>query len=196
MNTLKVQKRNMETKAKRLRREGYVTGNLFGKEIDGSIPLKIETKEAQRIQRDCLKGSQLHLEFEDKQYDVLLKELDYNPMKGQIFEMDFQALVKGETVHSVGEIILHNKDKVVGGILEQHLQEISYKATPESLIDRVDVDCSNLNLGDSITVADLEVAKNHNIDILTPMDTLVVSVVSTQNNLADTEEETETEAEE
>ena len=42
MNTFKVQKRDMETKAKKLRREGYVTGNLFGKEIEGSVLLKIE----------------------------------------------------------------------------------------------------------------------------------------------------------
>ena len=33
MDTLKAEKRSMETKAKRLRREGYVTGNVFGKEI-------------------------------------------------------------------------------------------------------------------------------------------------------------------
>ena len=40
MTTLKVQRRNMETKAKKLRREGYVTGNLFGKEFEGSIDRK------------------------------------------------------------------------------------------------------------------------------------------------------------
>ena len=40
MTTLRVQRRNMETKAKKLRREGYVTGNLFGKEIEGSIPCR------------------------------------------------------------------------------------------------------------------------------------------------------------
>ena len=51
MNTFKVQKRDMETKAKKLRREGYVTGNLFGKEIEGSVLLKIERKEAERMQR-------------------------------------------------------------------------------------------------------------------------------------------------
>ena len=34
MNTFKVQKRDMETKAKKLRREGFITGNLFGKEIE------------------------------------------------------------------------------------------------------------------------------------------------------------------
>ena len=45
MTTLKVQRRNMETKAKELRRQGYVTGNLFGKEIEASIPLKIEKRD-------------------------------------------------------------------------------------------------------------------------------------------------------
>ena len=42
MTTLKVQKRDMETKAKKLRREGFITGNLFGKEIEGSIPLYVD----------------------------------------------------------------------------------------------------------------------------------------------------------
>ena len=130
MTTLRVQRRNMETKAKKLRREGYVTGNLFGKEIEGSIPVQIEKSEAERIQRECMKGSQLYLELEGKTYDVLIKEMDYNTMNHQILEIDFQALVKGEKVHSVAEIVLHNKEKVVEGVLEQLLEEISYKATP------------------------------------------------------------------
>ena len=41
MTTLKAEKRSMDVKAKRLRREGYVTGNVFGREIEGSIPVKI-----------------------------------------------------------------------------------------------------------------------------------------------------------
>ena len=46
MDTLKAEKRSMETKAKRLRREGYVTGNVFGHDIEGSIPVKITKAEA------------------------------------------------------------------------------------------------------------------------------------------------------
>ena len=52
MNTLKAQRRETTEKAKRLRREGYVTGNLFGKQIEGSVLLKIEKKEAERIMRE------------------------------------------------------------------------------------------------------------------------------------------------
>lgn len=188
MTTLIVQKRNMETKAKKLRREGYVTGNLFGKEIEGSIPLQIDKRDADRIQKECLKGSQLYLELDGKQYDVLLKEIDYDSMRNQIIELDFQALVKGEKVRSVAEIVLHNKEKVTEGVLEQLLTEISYKAVPEALIDKVDVDCSKLRLGDTIKVSDLDIVNDKDIEIITHMDTPVVSVIASHNVVSEVAE--------
>lgn len=194
MTTLKVQKRDMGTKAKRLRREGYVTGNLFGKDIEGSIPLQIEKKEAERIQRECLKGSKLILELDGKKYNVLLKELDYDTMKRQILELDFQALVSGEKIHSVAEIIFHNKEMVVDGVLEELLTEIEYKAVPEALVERVDIDCSKLKVGDSLTVGDLEIAKDKDIEIMTHLDTPVVNVVASHNAVADEEEAEDTES--
>lgn len=194
MTTLKVQKRDMGTKAKRLRREGYVTGNLFGKDMEGSIPLQIEKKEAERIQRECLKGSKLILDLDGKKYNVLLKELDYDTMKRQILEMDFQALVSGEKIHSVAEIIFHNKEMVVDGVLEELLTEIEYKAVPEALVERVDIDCSKLKVGDSLTVGDLEIAKDKDIEIMTHLDTPVVNVVASHNAVADEEEAEDTES--
>ena len=53
MNTLKAEKRDLAVKAKRLRREGYVTGNIFGREVKGSIPIKIERKDVDRL-LNCL----------------------------------------------------------------------------------------------------------------------------------------------
>ena len=188
MTTLRVQRRNMETKAKKLRREGYVTGNLFGKEIEGSIPLQIEKQEAERIERECMKGSQLYLELDGKTYDVLIKEMDYRPMDHQILEMDFQALVKGEKVHSVVEVILLNKEKVTEGVLEQLLEEIAYKATPEELVEKVEIDCATLRLGDTLKVADLDIAKNDKIDLQTDLDAPIVSILASNNEVPEDEE--------
>ena len=188
MTTLKVQRRHMETKAKKLRREGYVTGNLFGKEIEGSIPLQIEKQEAERIERECMKGSQLYLELDGKTYDVLIKEMDYRPMDHQILEMDFQALVKGEKVHSVAEVILLNKEKVTEGVLEQLLEEIAYKATPEELVEKVEIDCAALRLGDTLKVADLDIAKNDKIDLQTDLDAPIVSILASNNEVPEDEE--------
>ena len=179
----------METKAKKLRREGYVTGNLFGKEIEGSIPLQIEKQEAERIERECMKGSQLYLELDGKTYDVLIKEMDYRPMDHQILVMDFQALVKGEKVHSVAEVILLNKEKVTEGVLEQLLEEIAYKATPEELVEKVEIDCATLRLGDTLKVADLDIAKNDKIDLQTDRDAPIVSILASNNEVPEDEEE-------
>ena len=99
-----------------------MTGNLFGKQIEGSVLLKIEKKEAERIMRECMKGSQIMLDVEGKEYDVLIKEMDYDSMKRSIVEMDFQALVKGEKVHTVGAIVLHTQGKVLEGDMETLLE--------------------------------------------------------------------------
>ena len=108
MNTLKAEKRSMDVKAKKLRREGYVTGNLFGREIEGSLPIQMTKKAVDQLLKTDNKGSQVMLEVDGKTYDALIKEVDYNAMANRVDEMDFQALVSTEKVHSVAEIVLVN----------------------------------------------------------------------------------------
>ena len=56
MTTLKAEKRSMDVKAKRLRREGFVTGNVFGHAIEGSIPVKMNSVDAERLLKTEHKG--------------------------------------------------------------------------------------------------------------------------------------------
>ena len=49
MTTLKAEKRDPQVKAKKLRREGFVTGVLYGKEMKENVALKFEEKEALRF---------------------------------------------------------------------------------------------------------------------------------------------------
>ena len=194
MNTFKVQKRDMETKAKKLRREGYVTGNLFGKEIEGSVLLKIERKEAERMQRECMKGSQVMLDLDGQSYDVLIKEMDYDPAKNMLMEIDFQALVSNEKVHSVAEVVLLNHEKVLDGILQQKLEEISYKALPAALVDRVEIDVESMKIGDAVLVKDLAIASNPDIDLMTDPEAVVVTVTRAHNAPEEETEETDADA--
>ena len=152
MNTLKAEKRSMDVKAKKLRREGYVTGNLFGREIEGSLPIQMTKKAVDQLLKTDNKGSQIMLEVDGKTYDALIKEVDYNAMANRVDEIDFQALVSGEKVHSVAEVILLNHEKRTEGVVEQMLQEISYKAVPAALVEKVEIDVSDLKVGDSIKV--------------------------------------------
>ena len=195
MNTLKAEKRDMETKAKKLRREGFVTGNIFGKEIEGSIPVKMEKAEVDKLLKTKNKGSQIVLDVDGQKMHVLIKEVDYNTLKKQVDEVDFQALVSGEKVHSVAEVVLLNHERVMEGVLEPVLTEIAYKAVPEALVEKVEIDVANMKPGESVKVKDLPIASNKDIDLMTDLEMTVVTVLEAHNAAVDdTEEETVEEA--
>lgn len=181
MNTLKAEKRSMDIKAKKLRREGYVVGNVFGKKIEGSIPVKFHTLELEKFLKKAHKGSQIMLDVEGTQYDALIKDVAYNPVAGRIDEIDFQALVSTEKVHSVVEVILENHDKIVEGVLQESLEEIAYKALPADLVDEVRVDVGDMKIGDVIRVKDLPIYADKKITIMTDPDAVVVALNAAHN---------------
>ena len=63
------------------------------------------------------------LDVEGTQYDALIKDVAYNPVAGRIDEIDFQALVSTEKVHSVVEVVLENHDKIAEGVLQESLED-------------------------------------------------------------------------
>ena len=183
MNTLKAEKRSMDVKAKKLRREGYVTGNVFGREMKESVPVKIEKATVDRLLKTCHKGSQVMLDIEGEKMNVLVKDVEFNPLKGQVDEIDFQALVSNEKVHSVAEIVLVGHEKAAGGVLEQ------FKAYPSALVDKVEVDVSNMKVGDSIKVKDLSLSNDKDVDVMTDPETTVVTLQYVHNNVPDDDED-------
>ena len=191
MNTLKAEKRSMDIKAKKLRREGYVTGNVFGREMKESVPVKMDKAEVDRLLKKSNKGSQIMLDIGGKQYNVLIKDIQYNPLKGQVDEIDFQALVSDEKVHSVAEVVLLNHDKVLSGVLQLQLEEIAFQAYPSALVDRVEIDAEALRIGQSVKVKDLSIAKNKEIDLITDPEATVVTLSEVHNAAVDEDSEAE-----
>ena len=176
MNTLKAEKRNMAIKAKKLRREAEVTGNVFGKEIKESIPVQMDKSAVDRLLKTCGKGSQIMLEIDGESYNVLIKEVDFNSLKGQINEIDFQALVSNEKVNSVAGIVLLGHEKITAGVIQLHMEEISYRALPADLVDKIEIDVSEMRIGDAVKVSDLDIAKNPRIELLTDPEAFVVGI--------------------
>lgn len=169
----------MSIKSKRLRREGNIPGNVVGREMKEAMPIAIPTREADRFIKENAKGKHLTLDVDGQKIDVLLKEVNYNAYKKEIENIDFQALVAGEKVHSTAQVVLLNHDKVQGALV-QNLEEIAYKAVPAALVEKVEVDLSGMKAGMCLKVGDLAIAKDKDIDLITPLDKLVVSVTESQ----------------
>jgi len=148
----------------------------------------MEKADVEKLLKVENKGGQVMLEVDGQTYDALIKEVDYNPLKGYVDEIDFQALVSNEKVHSVAEIHLVNLDKLAG-VPQQMLQEISFKALPAALVEKVEVDVGDLKVGDTIRVADLPIAKDKDVDLMTDVDATVVTITEVHVKASDLEAE-------
>lgn len=186
MNTLKAEKRDLAVKAKKLRREGLVTGSIFGRDLDGALAIQMDKKDVDRLLKTDNKGSQVTVEIDGEKKLCLIKEIQFSTLKGTVAELDFQALNANEKVRSSAEIILIDPDVRSEGIVEQHMEAVEFRAFPKDLVDRIKIDMKPYKIGDNIKVSDLEIAKNPDIHMITPLDEIVVSVSEIHTKLEDT----------
>ena len=117
MMTLAAEKRDPEVKAKKLRREGYSTGVLYGREMKENVSLKYTEKDALNFIKKAKEGAQTMLDISGEKVDALVKNIDYDPLSKKILALDFQALVAGEVVAATVPVTFVNEE-VVQGVFE------------------------------------------------------------------------------
>lgn len=176
MITLKAEKRNPNVKAKKLRREGYVTGILSGKEMKEPVALQFDAAEAAKFIKANKEGTQIYLDIEGEKVDALVKNIDYNPIEKQLMALDFQALVAGEKVSTTVAVKLEHTE-LVQGIVEQEMEEIHYKADPANLLDTIVIDFNGYPADvRDIHVKDLPIPEGKQVHFITPEDAIVVHI--------------------
>jgi large subunit ribosomal protein L25 len=176
MITLKAEKRNPNVKAKKLRREGYVTGILSGKEMKEPVALQFDVAEAAKFIKANKEGTQIYLDIEGEKVDALVKNIDYNPIEKQLMALDFQALVAGEKVSTTVAVKLEHTE-LVQGIVEQEMEEIHYKADPANLLDTIVIDFNGYPADvRDIHVKDLPIPEGKQVHFITPEDAVVVHI--------------------
>ena len=188
MTTLKTTKRNPEVKAKKLRRDGFATGVLYGREMDENIPLQFSAVDASRFIKSHKEGSQVILDFGDTKTNAIVKNIDYDAMKRQVMALDFQALVAGEAISTTVPVKLENVG-AVQGFVDQELTEIHYKADPAHLLEPIEIDLTKFHTGDALYVKDLGLEEK-GAQLITPADSLIFHIADHAKNMEIAEDET------
>lgn len=65
------------------------------------------------------------------------------------------------------------------------LHEISFKALPAALVEKVEVDVGELKVGDTIRVCDLPIAQDKDVDLMTDAEATVVTITEVHVSAAD-----------
>ncbi|HBA85051.1 MAG TPA: 50S ribosomal protein L25 [Verrucomicrobia bacterium] len=97
---------------------------------------------------------------------VLLKELQHHPLSGHILHADFFEVSMTKKLRIELPISLVGEPSGVsqqGGVLEHLLRTVEVECLPGDIIEKVNLDVSALNIGDTLTVSNiqLDAAKYH-----------------------------------
>jgi large subunit ribosomal protein L25 len=178
---LKVRAREKAGKeyAKKLRRNGFIPAVVYGQKTP-SVPLEIENKSFSALLRGGLGENVLVTLYMDDEKDgqrkVLIREIQRDPVKGDVLHVDFHEISLSKKlaiqvpIHLVGTPV-GVKD---GGILQHVLRELEVECFPTAIPEKIDVNVENLKIGDSIHVADINV---ENVEVISDPQSSIVTVV-------------------
>ena len=89
---------------------------------------------------------------------AMLQEIQHSPLGDAIMHVDFHAVSMDEKIEAdvpLEALGVANGVKNFGGLLEQSLRSLTIECLPRDLPDRITVDVSNMNIGDTIHVRDI-----------------------------------------
>lgn len=163
--------------ARRLRREGLIPGVLYGP----SEPRAICVPE--RDLRRALSGPggthavlDVVLQGEDGAHASILKDFQRDPVKGFVTHVDLheirldRPIQASVTVQVTGEAVGVRE----GGVLQQSTQQVNVEALPLEVPEHIEIDSSELNIGDALRISDLPAVEG--VTYLDDPDTVIASV--------------------
>jgi len=147
--------------ARKLKARGVVPAVIYGAK-DKPQPLQLSERDINAVLSHASGENILvELEIDGDQSGrlALVQEIQHSPVRGDVLHIDFHAVSMDEKIHAevpVETIGTANGVKNFGGLLEQNLRALAIECLPRDLPDRIVVDVSALNIGDSIHVRDLQ----------------------------------------
>ena len=148
-------------KVKKLRREGVLPGNIYGKDVK-SLAVQVPAKDFKAAFDQAGETGiiELKVDKETKARPALIHNVHLHPVTDELLHVDFHQvdLTKKVTVDIPIELTGEAPGVNKGGVLVQVLDEIEVEALPTDLPDKFVLDVSTLEeIGQGLTLKDIKV---------------------------------------
>ncbi|NER32402.1 MAG: 50S ribosomal protein L25, partial [Symploca sp. SIO1C4] len=125
-----------------------------------SVPLTINVKTAETLLKQAdVNHTLIQVNIPDLPWKgkALLREVQTHPWKSQLYHLSFFSMASQDSVNVTLPLALQGEAPGIkaGGILEQLMIEINVECDPNKIPETIEIDISNLGIGDSIHVHEL-----------------------------------------
>ncbi|MFD2870098.1 50S ribosomal protein L25 [Kurthia sp. 3B1D] len=146
-------KRSVKTE---LRKTGYVPAIVYGFKTE-STPIAVNEKELEKTIRTEGRNAILSLDVDGKKVNAVLKEVQKEPLKGKLIHLDFLAVSMRQELEVEVPVVATGTSVGVkeGGVLQQPNRELKLTVKPSDIPENIEVDITELAIGDTLTVGDI-----------------------------------------
>lgn len=179
---LKAEARNGTGKriAKDLRKQGLIPANVY-RQGKSAINLQVATSDLEEILHTKA-GENVIITLKiagpsSKDKTVLIKEIQREPIKDGILHVDFNEISLTEALKVNVPLVSRGEPvgvKIDGGILEHVMRELHIECLPTEIPEKIEVDVSELKIGDAIFVKNIKVPKS--VKVLTDPELIAMIV--------------------
>ena len=179
---LEAQKRDTSGKneARRLRAKGLIPGVLYGGPRSEGTPVAVNPKELMRIlHSEAGANTLITLKLGGTDARVLVKEYQLDPIDHRLLHADFYRIALDRMLTVTIPVVLRGEAKGAkqqGGVVDFVHREIEVECLPTDIPEKVEVDVSDMLIGQSIRVRDLP--ENPKWKAISEPDMMIVHVVA------------------
>ena len=164
--------------ARKLRAAGRVPAVLYGHDQE-AIPLSVDAREMVHVLHTS-GGSNVLLDLvvDGKEHLAMPREIQRDHIHNKLIHIDFLAVSRSQTI-TVDVPVIEIGDSIgvkEGGVVEHHLRDLRVECLPQDVPEHIEVDITELNIGDMIHVSDVVVPEG--VTILTNAEDAVLSVIT------------------
>ncbi len=145
---------------RQIREKGLIPAVVYGPERK-PLPVEINEREFRAAVKEASGTSSLFdLKVDGKVNKVLIREIQRDPITSRVLHVDFHAVSMNKPIHVSVPIHIVGIPvgvKTDGGILQHTLRELEIACLPADIPERIELDVTNLSIGDSLHVRDLNV---------------------------------------
>ena len=183
--------------SRRLRHSGQVPGIIYGGKSGPKMISLLHNELALHLEHEAFYSHILKLKVDGKAEQVILKDLQRHPAKPVLIHADFQR-VSADTklrtsvpLHFIGEDVAPGIK--IGGAISHYVTGVEVLCLPKDLPEYIEVEMSEMDIGDSVHLSGLALPKGVEIPALAQgedQDMLVVSMHSGHTGMDEEDEAT------
>ncbi|HOB16642.1 MAG TPA: 50S ribosomal protein L25 [Defluviitoga sp.] len=181
--SLEVLERDPKLKANKYRREKLIPAVVYGPSMKENKHINIRTNDLERLIEKATATTLIELnikgENSSEKMTVFIKTIQRHKVTDKPIHLDFYCPQEGRKMNINIPITYIGEPVGVeqGGTLNIYLHEIPVEILPSDIIDTLEIDISNLEIGDNIIVEDIKKIMPESAEILLEDDEVLAGII-------------------